>query len=654
MEPNTPKPIIAPGSATPQLPPEPPPVVPASAVLKTAPPLKIEIETATTDNPAELNADTAVIQTAYSPVDDLVGDPVDDPIDDPIDDAADSLVDDIVASESDELLAARDAALQPASALPYQSPAVSKNLWQKLAQLPAAWWHNQLLRYGTGLILFAAVVALAALPTSRYYAMNTLGARSKASLTILDNTTQLPLKNVSIELGDRTAKTNLDGVVKLSSMKLGTQSLAIHQAGFATINKTITLGWGSNPLGDFTLDAVGTQFRIKLTDYLTGKPVTSAQISSGNANAQSDKAGQLIITIDKSESDIRSAVVSSSGYRDEAVSLDINKPGSQMVVMVPAEKEVYISKQTGRYDVYKIDIDGKNKQLLLAASGQENSDISLVAHTSGHEVALVSKRDTTHNQDGFPLQTLTLIDIDKGTTLTLDHSERIQIIDWTADQLVYIKVKAGTSAGNPERYQLISYNYQTTARLQLATANYFSDIIAAKGTIYYAASNNYQGGVSQFVKISPDNTGKVVLIDKLDIFNILRSSTDMLDLSSQQGNYQYKIGDDNAVKLPGAQTSLKETRFYIDAPDKKQALWTDSRDGKGVLLVSGGDTKKDSVLVTTAVQPYPVRWLNNRTIVYGVSSATETADYVISLDGGAAKKIVDRTNTAGIEQGGYR
>lgn len=566
------------------------------------------------------------------------------------DSETDEIIDDIVSHESDELLAARDAEVARATAAPAQKPTFGSRIKGFLV----AWWHHRPARYATIFLLLGGIIALGALPTSRYYAMNTVGMRSAASLIVIDNTTQLPLKNVTVELGDRKSKTNQDGLVKLSGLKHGTQSLAVQQPGFATITRTVTIGWGSNPLGDFVLEAVGTQFRFNLTDFLSGKPVKNAEIVSGDANAKADNKGQLVLTLGELPAEPARAKITADGYRAETVTLNPGEKQNQTLVMVPRQKEVYVTKQSGKYDLYKMDIDGKNKQLLLAASGQEDANITIVQHTSADQVALVSKRDTKKNQDGFVLQNLTLINVAKGTTLSLDSSEQIRIVDWTNDKLIYVKVKAGTSGGNPERYQLMSYDYDSTARLQLATANYFGDVISAKGTIYYAASNNYNGGTSHFSRINPDNTGKQTLLDKTDVYSVVRTSYDTLSLTAQQGTYEYKIGDPATKKISDSSVSTNDRKYYLDSPDGKHALWLDSRDGKGVLLDHDAATSKDKILVSQTGLNQPVRWLNNRTIVYRLATPRETADYVVSIDGGPAKKITDLTNTAGLGLWSFR
>ncbi len=187
--------------------------------------------------------------------------------DDPAADA--TIVDDISVHESDELLAARDAR-QTMLTNARDSTLGSRSLTSGRTGFFAAWAHSRIARYGTLLVVIAGLGSVGMMPTSRYYALNVAGVRSAASLTILDNSTQQPLKNVSVELGTIKTRSNRDGVIKLHDLQLGIQSLTVSQPGFATITKTVTLGLGSNPLGDFTLDPVGAQFRFKAVDYLSG------------------------------------------------------------------------------------------------------------------------------------------------------------------------------------------------------------------------------------------------------------------------------------------------------------------------------------------------------------------------------------------------
>lgn len=568
----------------------------------------------------------------------------------PIDeDAADEAVDEIVAKESDELLEIQDeaAGLQappPAIKTPRRRPSI-KAFFGK-------WWSNKWARYGTLSLLLAGAATAGAMPASRYYLLNAGGVRVGASVTVLDSTTSLPLKNVSVTVGDKTGITNSDGVVRLKELKMGDQLLTVQQIGFAKVEHMVTLGLGSNPLGDTKLKATGIQYKFKLTDYLSDKPVQNAEINSGDANAQADDKGVVVLTLGKIEAPTLTVTITAGGYRSEKMVIDSMKSQLTNVSMVNSRKEVFISKQSGRFDLYKIDIDGKNKQLLLAGTGLERDQMTLVSHPTDGKAALVSSREDKRNGDGYLFDTLTIIDVDKGTTLSLDRSERVQIVDWIGDRLVYVKIKAGTSAGNPDRQQLISYNLANTNRQILASANNFADVVSARGVIYYAASNTFTGGKSYFGKVNPDTSGQVKLQDG-EFWNIIRNSYDVFHLAGSSEWYSYKLGEVAAKKLDKAPSNPFETRFYLDAPDGKQALWTENRDGKGVLLAYDAASGKDRTLATQSGLTYPLRWLDGRTAVYRVVSPTESASYVVSLDGGMPRKITDVTNVGGLGRYSY-
>lgn len=569
--------------------------------------------------------------------------PEDASIDNP---SVDPLVDDIVSKESDQLLDAQDAEIAEAFAGRKLTPK------EKIKDFFVRWWANKPARYGTIALLIFALVAIGVVPSSRYFVLNTAGVRAGASLKVLDSTTDLPLKNVDVTIGAHTGKSDKDGVVRLKDLRLGPQTLVVEQLGFAPVKRQVTLGLGSNPLGEFELTAVGAQYTIKVTDYVSGKPIARAEATSGESTAQSDNKGVITLTIGNIESPKIEVNLTASGKRPEVISFDATTKQPLGAVMVSKRKEIFVSKQSGKYDVYKIDIDGKNKQLLLAGTGNERDRISVVPHPSDEMVALVSSRDTKRNHEGYLLDTLTLIDTDDGSTVTLEHSENIRIFDWIKNKLIYVKVKAGASAFNAEREQLIAYDYSTSARLQLASANAISDVVSAKGAVYFIAANQTNYSQSQFQKVNPDNTGKQNLATGA-LWSIARVDYDNMYLSGNREWYSYRIGDSGTKKLSQTPANVNERKTYLDAPDGKNAVWADSRDGKGVLVHYDISTKKEKVLVTQNGLNYPLRWLDNRTVVYRLTNDQETASYVVSLDGGTPKKIIDVTYTAGLGERFY-
>lgn len=500
---------------------------------------------------------------------------------------------------------------------------------------------------------FAVLLLLVIVPTSRYFILNTVGVRSSASVKVLDESTSQPLRNVTVKLSGAEAKTDENGIARVQSIKLGNTKLVIEKRAFANTEKTVTIGWGSNPLGDIKIKPVGVQYQFKTIDFLTGKPLEKVEAVSGEYSAFSNVEGLAVLTIEDPGDEDVEITLKAAGFRDEVITQAAEKKETQEVKMVPARKHVFVSKRSGNYDVYQIDVDGKNEKLILSGTGNEREDITLVSHPDKNFAVLVSSRGSQRNDDGFLLSSLTLIDMEEDEVLTeeLDLSERIQIVGWSGDNLSYIKIADGASADTPDRHRLITFNLATGDKKQLATSNYFNDVVLVGNTIYHAASAAYQKGKVGLVKVNIDGSNQATIFEQ-EVWNIFRVSFGKLMFSVQDDWYEYNLDEARVLAADGP-PAAQVTRVYIDGPEAKRSLWIDQRDGKGALIVYDTEKAEDKTLKTQSGLTYPVRWISADTVIYRINTDQETADYVVNLDAGEAKKIVDVTNTGGIDRWYY-
>jgi hypothetical protein len=562
-------------------------------------------------------------------------------------------VDEIIANEADTLLDIQDGKVEDetsAAAPPPKQP--KEGFGQRLKGFFSAWWHNPLARWATIFVLVAGIGAAAALPTSRYYVLNTVGVRSASSLVVFDQKTSQPLKNVDVSLGGQTGKTDKGGKVRLEKIKLGSQDLVISKPAFAEVSKKIVVGWGSNPLGDFKLAAVGSQYTFLLTDFLSGKPVLAAEASSGIASARTNEKGEAVLVVPESGASEIEVTITADSYRTETLKLSVSTKESQSLKLVPSRKHVFVSKRSGTFDVYKIDIDGKNEEKILAGAGSEKQDgMVLVPHQSKNVVGLVSTRGPTKNQDGFLLSTLNVVDVNTKQVTKVVDSERIQIVDWVGDKLVYVKITQGASAADPSRHKLMSFDLDSGNSKELASTNYFNDVMVAKGAVYYSPAVYKVNGSVGLFRINPDGTNKKTIYDK-EAWNLFRTAYDKISVSVGQDWFEYSLADEKFAKASSPPAMLK-SRVYSESPDGKRSLWTDERDGKGVLLAYDHDSKEDKAAQTQRGLKNPIYWLDNDHAVYRVSSGNETADYVLSLSGGTPLKIKDVTDIAGLDRWYY-
>ncbi len=609
-----------------------------------------ELENVADDVP-EVTVDTAELEVATDEAqskDDVTHDikteddtkTLDEPLPDPLDDRQiDKAVDDITREESDKILAAEDAKVAKATT----PKKISSK--QKIKNFFTAWWANKWARWSTIVAVILLIVGCAVWPTTRYFALNTMGIRGSASIRVVDAATGMPLKNVTVAIGSTEVKTNGDGVSSFRQIKLGSQKLIIDRVAFAQVEKNITLGWGSNPLPDVKLKAVGARYTFNLTDYLSQKPITNAEIVSGDASAFADKSGQAVLTLDNPDTDTISVSIKSKEYRTEKLNFAATTKTAFEVQMAPGTPIVYISKQSGKYDLYKVDVDGKNKQLLLAGSGSERKEISVATSPDGTKAALVSSRMNKRDESKYLLDTLTLIDIKSGQTKSIDDAQSIRLIDWVSDDLSYVATYAAPSAGNSQRQRLVSYNTEDSARHVLATSDYFNGMASIAGQIYFSVASSDPSQKPGLSKIKIDGSGKQSILDK-EVWTIVRMSESILMLETPDGWYEYRAGDSTAHK-GNAPVDSYASRQYVAAPGGSKNAWVDTRDGKGVLLTRD-QKSNDRTIEAISGLTGPIRWLNKSTIAYRVSSASETADYVVNIDGGSPKKISDVTSTTGL------
>ena len=125
-----------------------------------------------------------------------------------------------------------------------------------------------------------------------------------------------------------------------------------------------------------------------------------------------------------------------------------------------------------------------------------------------------------------------------------------------------------------------------------------------------------------------------------------------MSASVGQDWYNLALNNDGFVKASGAPPVLK-SRLYVDGPDGKRSLWIDERDGKGVMITYYTENKQEKVIQSQGGLKNPVNWIDDSHVVYRIANGQETADYVLSFNGGEPQKIKDVTNVAGVDRWYY-
>lgn len=569
------------------------------------------------------------------------------PIDDPDTDRA---VEEIVAEESDKILEAEDKARQEHNhnrEIAEKKPSRGDN---KLARFIKAVWENPKARWATISGAAVLVLALSLVPQSRYFILNTAQVRASLELKVVDAGTLQPLKNVTVKAANAEAKTGSDGMARLEKVKLGKTTLRIEKRAFAPEIKDIVIGWGSNPLGEFKVKAVGSQYTFYVKDALSGNPLPGAEATSGDGNARADEEGKIILTLDTAEMDDAAQIrveFSAESYRKETVNITVNNREAQSVPMIPSRRHAFVSKRSGKYDVYTADADGRNERRVLGGTSYERDDLALIPHPKEDYVAYVATRENTRNQSGYLLSTLYVIDTESGDTVKVDQSEQIHVIGWSSKgRLVYVKIAAGASGEDPKRHRLISFNNEDhTDTKELASSNSFNDVVMVGDRVFYAPSNIFNQGEPGTYAVDADGENHQTILNN-ETFSIFRTDYDTLYLSVGSSWFEHVIGSPTAAEASAPNSTI--SRMYVDNPHNNTSIWVDNRDGRGVLIKYDKGSKQEEILYERGGLKMPLYWLTDKHIIFRVSDGRETADYIMNIEGGEPRKISDVTDAAGI------
>ncbi|HEY4160661.1 MAG TPA: hypothetical protein VGM08_01230 [Candidatus Saccharimonadales bacterium] len=589
------------------------------------------------------------------------GRPDADSPDDTEDPETDKAVDDITRAEGDDELKTQDEAAGKTAGPKQGAGGRFKQVWH-------AWWHSPAKRWGTVAAVVIIIAALFAVPLTRY---NILGAVLRTSVTVqtVDSQTSAPVSSAKVELSGKTAETEADGKATLR-VKLGSGVLKVSKKYYGTYSHGELVKTGANTF-KVKLTALGRQVKIKVVNKITGKPISGAKVTAGGASAKTDKSGLATVVL-PSGSAMQAATVSLNGYNNAKVTVDAaGDLAKDTFSITPSGKLYFLSNLSGTIDVVKTNLDGTDRQTVLAGTGNEDpQSTSLLASRDWKYLALLSKR----SGDNASVYLIDTTNGDKFTTID-EGDANFRLIGWSGDRFVY-EVDRSPSVQNwqPNQEALKSFDPTTGHTLLLDQTQvssgaasysyarqYFGNFYLMAGNVVYTKSWQTQGygtldGKStELDSIGADGSGhKVVKSFSNDGSytaanpNAILYEPDGLyiQLYSYTGNpsvehteyYEYNNGsvttddtltDDNFYATPYS--------TYLLSPSGDQTSWAAQRDGKNTLF-TGDDDAKDPKQVASLSDYNPYGWYTDN---YLLVSKNSSELYIMPASGGTPLKVSD-------------
>lgn len=535
----------------------------------------------------------------------------------------DKAVDDIAVKESDEVLAAEDVIQHRTADEP---PAKSGGWRNRLAKLPR--------RKGFWIVILAVVVVLAALPAPRYRALG-LVIKKPVTVTVLDSTTHTPVSNAEISLRGKQAKTNGSGVATLK-VPVGSGRLDISKQYYKPYNQSYFVALSGDHTSQVKLTATGRQVPIVVVNKISGQTVANAEIKVLNTTAKTDNKGkaQLVLPAGKSS---EKAVVTAAGFIavNSKVKITASAVPENTFQLTPTGKVYFLSNLSGHIDVVKTNLDGSERQTVLAGTGREDAQTtSLLASRDWRFLVLEARRETAQ-------AILYIIDTKTDKVSKLDSdTANFQLIGWYGHNFVYDKVSTTMDRWQPGREQLKSYDADKDDLHQLdqnqAEGNgssyayqsfenfYLLDNLVAYSTHWYTFDSGGTGydlgnktGSIRGITPTGQNKKDYQTFDAKGVSSIQAVLYEPQAVYYSVYNYldnkstSYKLENGKVAPAnldPGVFNKPYPT--YLVSPDGKQTFWSELLDGKNALFV--GDTNANNKKQVASLNNYaPYGWFTN-------------------------------------------
>jgi uncharacterized protein (AIM24 family) len=524
----------------------------------------------------------------------------------------------------------------------------------------ATYWSHK--RWTLPATVLIGILLVLVVPSSRYAVLG-IALKEPLQVTVVDSSTNTPISGVHLQAGAIWATTSAKGTATLR-LPVGTTSVTVSKQYYKNVSSRVLVSYSKdkNTL-QVRLLATGRLVPITVINKLTGKPVAGAEIKVLHTDAKTNDKGQAIIALPLSRS-TQSGTVTADNYNQTGVTIQITGQTvpANTYALTPTGKVYFLSNLSGKIDVVKTNLDGTDRQTVLAGTGNESStNTVLLVSRDWKYLALLTQRKAGGNPE------LDLIDTTDGDKLSnIDEGNaNFTLVGWDGDRFVYQVTRNNVSAWQNGQQALKSFNAPSKSLTVLAqtTADgnsqyyyigqQFGNTYIVNNRVVYVTNWNYSSTyiwqqnnkAASVNSINADGSGSTVVKAFGNISNLELQPYDRPDSLSVSywdgsGSVYYEYHDGQVTLASGSNTqSSYDAAYstYLLSPSGNQTFWAVPTDGKGNLFVgdtNGGNGKK----IATLSDYSPYGWYTDS---YLLVSKNGSELYAMPANGGTPVRISD-------------
>lgn len=299
-----------------------------------------------------------------------------------------------------------------------------KRIWQSYLQRK---------KWAMPLTVAAILAVVFGVPWSRYKLLG-LVVKKDSSVVVVESETGKPVSEVDVSLAGKTAKTDGEGKAVIGGVRIGHTNLVIAKKYYKDHNEKVLVDLSqSKNSKEIRIEATGRQVPVSVTNKINGKGLKGVKIAILDTEAETDDKGDatLVLPADKTTEKV---TLKLDGYNDNSAEIEISEQltDKNKLSLTPSGKLYFLSKRSGKIDVVKTNLDGSDRQTVLAGTGKEqDGDTVLLASRDWKYLALLARREGEKAK-------LYLIETAKDKLTVMDEGKAsFSLIGWHNDRFVF-------------------------------------------------------------------------------------------------------------------------------------------------------------------------------------------------------------------------
>lgn len=495
---------------------------------------------------------------------------------------------------------------------------------------------------------------LVAIPATRYGILGRFVQRT-VTLEVLDSRTHKPVSEASVQIAGQKLKTNAKGLVTVSKVPAGSESVGISKKYYNLINTDILVPlFAPTKTYQFQLVAVGNQVTVKVINKISGKPVEKAGIAALGTTALTDANGEAVIVlpVDKTS---EAGAVKADGYNGQSITIQNTETltAANTFSLVPSGKIYFLSKRTGKINVMKSDLDGGNATVVVAGTGSEDdTDTVLLATRDWKYLAFKAQRDKT-GPKLYVINTTTdkmdIIDEGKAGFTPVGWSGHHFVFSVSRNDIVYWQPKQNAIKTYDAEKDTLATIDETNAAGSSSydyAVEYYPSLILVDGKLVYVKAwtgsryllesqkaaivranlaTNAHDTLQEFPAANTSIIGKLYRPDEV-IYQITLAAEAPQPATTTF--YEYEKGK---LAKDTTSTTASFNQFYptfVESPSGDFTFWSEPRDGKNTLFKGNSDGGDEKELATLS-EFTPYGWYTDD---YMLVSKSGSELYIVPAD----------------------